>query len=236
MESFNNNEPGTVLLAGIVGSTAYGLAGPQSDVDRLGVFAVPTISLLGLDTPALSRVTVNPDFTMHEAGKAARLLLSANPTLTELLWLPSDLYERRVPLGDELIEIRTAFLSAVRVRDAYLGYASQQFRKLLGRADGTFSSDMRRRTAKHARHLKRLVDQGFDLYATGSLSVQLDDPASYLDFGERAAADPDVARPMLAQAQDRFDQTRSALPDEPDRDRVQDWLLRVRDAFWLNGS
>ena len=236
MESFNNNEPGTVLLAGIVGSTAYGLAGPQSDVDRLGVFAVPTISLLGLDTPTLSRVTVNPDFTMHEAGKAARLLLSANPTLAELLWLPNDLYEQRVPLGDELIEIRTAFLSAVRVRDAYLGYASQQFRKLLGRADGTFSSDVRRRTAKHARHLKRLVDQGFDLYATGSLSVQLDDPASYLDFGERAAADPDVARPMLAQAQDRFDQTRSALPDEPDRDRVQDWLLRVRDAFWLNGS
>lgn len=33
---------GAMLLAGIVGSTAYGLAGPDSDVDRLGVFAVPT--------------------------------------------------------------------------------------------------------------------------------------------------------------------------------------------------
>ena len=232
MES-SNNEPGTVLLAGIVGSTAYGLARPGSDVDRLGVFSVPTLSLLGLDAPVLSRVSVHPDVTMHEAGKAARLLLSANPTLTELLWLPEELYERRTPLGDELVDIRAAFLSAERVRDAYLGYASQQFRKLLGRTKGTFSAEVRDRTAKHARHLKRLVDQGFALYATGSVTVRLADPQSYLDFGERAAGDPDVARPMLAQAQDRFDRTRSVLPAEPDRGRVQDWLLRVRDAFWL---
>ncbi len=52
METSDNSEPGTVLLAGIVGSTAYGLAGPDSDVDRLGVFAAPTLSLLGLDAPA----------------------------------------------------------------------------------------------------------------------------------------------------------------------------------------
>jgi hypothetical protein len=222
MEPFNN-EPGTVLLAGIVGSTAYGLAGPESDVDRLGVFAAPTLSLLGLDAPALSRVSAVPDVTMHEAGKAARLLLSANPTVTELLWLPTDLYEHRTQLGAELVEIRSAFLSAARVRDAYLGYASQQFRKLPGRPD---------RTAKHARHLKRLLDQGFALYASGSLTVRLDDPDSYRSFGERTAADPESARPVLADAHNRFDRTRSALPAEPDRDRVQGWLLRVRNAFW----
>ena len=224
MEPFNN-EPGTVLLAGIVGSTAYGLAGPESDVDRLGVFSVPTLSLLGLDAPALSRVSTSPDVTMHEAGKAARLLLSANPTVTELLWLPAGLYEQRTRLGAELIEIRSAFLSAGRVRDAYLGYASQQFRKLPNRPD---------RAAKHARHLKRLLDQGFALYATGSLTVALDDPDSYRAFGERAAADPDLARPVLAAAQDRFDRVRSALPAEPDRELVQDWLLRVRNAFWVS--
>jgi hypothetical protein len=189
MES-SNNEPGTVLLAGIVGSTAYGLAGPESDVDRIGVFAAPTLSLLGLDALASSRVTVHPDVAMHEVGKAARLLSSANPTVTELLWLPAELYEQRTPLGDELVEIRVAFLSSARVRDAYLGYASQQFRKLLGRSDGTSSSDVHHRTAKHARHLKRLVDQGFALYATGSLTVRLDDPASYLAFGERTVPIP----------------------------------------------
>ena len=35
---------GTVLLSGIVGSTAYGLAGPDSDVDRLGMYAAPSSS------------------------------------------------------------------------------------------------------------------------------------------------------------------------------------------------
>jgi hypothetical protein len=38
------NVPGTVLLSGIVGSQAYGLATPDSDVDRLGMFAFPTES------------------------------------------------------------------------------------------------------------------------------------------------------------------------------------------------
>lgn len=42
----------TVLLSGVVGSTAYGLAGPHSDVDRLGVFAVATAALHGLHPPA----------------------------------------------------------------------------------------------------------------------------------------------------------------------------------------
>ena len=135
------DELGTVLLAGIVGSTAYGLAGPQSDVDRLGIFAAPTIALLGLDAPTQSRVTTRPDVTQHEAGKAARLLLTANPTVTELLWLPENLYETRTPLGAELIDIRSAFLSAQRVRDAYLGYASQQLRRLVNREDSSLPSD-----------------------------------------------------------------------------------------------
>lgn len=52
----------------------------------------------------------------------------------ELVWLPDELYEVRTPLGDELIGIRGSFLSAQRVRDAYLGYATQQFRKLESRA------------------------------------------------------------------------------------------------------
>ena len=40
-----------VLLSGVVGSTACGLAGPDSDVDRLGVYAAPTIEFHGLYPP-----------------------------------------------------------------------------------------------------------------------------------------------------------------------------------------
>ena len=223
---------GTVLLSGIVGSTAYGLAGPGSDVDRLGMFAAPTMALLGLTTPAESHVTTKPDATFHEAGKAARLILAGNPTASELLWLPDDLYETRTALGDEAIAIRTSFLSAKRTREAYLGYATQQFKKLLSRGDGTFSTDTRNRTAKHARHLMRLVDQGYELYTTGTVRIRLSDPERYLAFGAQVAADPQAAVPFMTEAEGRFNEARTALPDEPDTAAVEDWLLRVRRAFW----
>ncbi|HEX3785615.1 MAG TPA: nucleotidyltransferase domain-containing protein [Pseudonocardiaceae bacterium] len=227
------DELGTVVLAGIVGSTAYGLASEQSDVDRIGFFAAPPLSLLGLDSPALSRVTTEPDVAMHEVGKAARLLLAGNPTVTEGLWLPEDLYQTRTALGEELIDIRAAFLSARRVREAHLGYADQQLRRLINREQRAPSPADADRTAKHARHLKRLVDQGFQLYTTGTMSVRLADPQRCLAFGRAVAEDPESARSFLERARTRFDEAHTALPAEPDRARVQDWLLRVRTACWL---
>lgn len=222
------NGAGTVLLAGIVGSTAYGLAGPNSDVDRLGMFAAPTVALFGLRAPADSHVSTGPDSTFHEAGKAVRLILAGNPTAAELLWLPEDLYETRTSLGEEAIAIRSAFLCASRIRNAYLGYATQQCTKLLARGDGSFSSDTRKRTAKHARHLMRLVNQGLQLYSTGFLQVRLEDPQRYVDFGERVAADPQAVRPFMADAEAHFDAAHTALPAEPDTAAVEAWLVRVR--------
>jgi predicted nucleotidyltransferase len=223
------NVPGTVLLAGIVGSTAYGLAGPDSDVDRLGMFAAPTLALLGLSTPNDSHVTTAPDVTFHEAAKAVRLMLGGNPTASELLWLPDELYEVRTPLGDEAVGLRAAFLSEKRVRHAYLGYADQQFRKLLSRNPG----DSAKKVAKHARHLMRLVDQGYELYTSGHVSIRLADPERYLAFGEKVAADVEAVRPFMAEAEARFDAARSVLPAEPDSAVVEDWLLRVRREFWV---
>lgn len=226
------NVPGTVLLSGIVGSQAYGLATPESDTDRLGMFALPTVAFHGLRHPEETIVLKEPsDHTFHEAVKFCRLTLGGNPTVMELLWLPTELYEVRHDLGNALIEMRSTFLSANRVRNAYLGYAEQQFARLLKR-EGTFSSDLKNRTAKHARHLLRLLHQGFNLYWTGELQVRLEDPARYLAFGEAVAADPSLAEAELADYRDRFTHTRSALPDEPDAAPVQDWLLNVRQRFF----
>lgn len=222
-----------ILLSGIVGSTAYGLAGPESDVDRLGVFAHETVDLHGLEAPADTVTSSKPDTTFHEARKYAQLALGGNPTASELMWLPCDLYEVRNPLGDDLINMRQAFLSAKRVRDAYLGYATQQFKRLEGRGDGSFSADTRKRTAKHARHLLRLCAQGLELYRTGSLRIRLDNPQDYLDFGERVAGgDIDHARRVMGGYEEAFDDKPSVLPDEPDRAVVNEWLRSVRAAFF----
>ena len=214
-----------VLLSGIVGSIAYGLAGPGSDVDRIGVFAAPTVAFHGLHPPRESVVTTDPDVTLHEAAKYCRLGLSGNPTATELMWLPDDCYETRTEFGDRLIAIRSAFLSAPRVRDAYLGYATQQFRKLTSTVGG------RRRSAKHARHLARLLHQGRVLYATGVLQIRLADPEWFLAFGERVAGGAlDEAEALVAAAERDFDRIRTPLPDRPDEETVERWLLDVRAA------
>lgn len=224
----------TILLQGVVGSTAYGLAHADSDIDRLGVFAAPTHLFHGLRLPIdkadATHVTKDPDLTMHEARKMAILCLTANPTMTELLWLPDELYETRTPLGDELIDLRVAFASAKRVRDAYFGYATAQFKRLL--ETGEFQSKMRRRQAKHGRHLLRLLDQGYGYYATGRLDVRVENPQRYLDFGDRVAANPEAARPALAQAEADFAAVRSPLPERPDEATVEAWLQRVRLAHW----
>ncbi|MEO5876498.1 MAG: nucleotidyltransferase domain-containing protein [Streptosporangiaceae bacterium] len=217
-----------VLLAGIVGSRAYGLAGPGSDVDRLGLFAAPTTAFHGLHGPAESIVTTEPDLTLHEAGKWCRLALAGNPTVMELVWLPAELYETRSDLGWELIGIRRAFLSGPGVRKSYLGYATQQFKKI---AAGSFEPQSRRRGAKHARHLARLIAQGTGLYETGELRIRLHDPQWYLDFGEEVASgNLDRARALLARAEDDFSRDSAALPDRPDEETVEEWLLAVRAA------
>lgn len=224
-----------ILLSGIVGSRAYGLATEDSDTDRLGMFAYPTQELLGIHSPADSIVRTSPDVTFHEARKFISLALRCNPTITELLWLPDEFYETRTPLGDRLISIRQSLLSAPLVRDAYLGYATQQFRRLENRSkegDHSFSSDTRKRTAKHARHLLRLLVQGTDLYLDGEFSVRLDHPEMYRRFGDKVAGgDVELAKGEIDSAK-RWMNDGSALPDKPDFARVQEWLLEVRREFW----
>jgi hypothetical protein len=232
-----------VLLSGIVGSTAYGLDHEGSDVDRLGVFAAPTAEFHGLCGPRESVVRRSPDETLHEAAKWCRLALGGNPTVLELVWLPGELYEVRTEHGDGLIAIRDSFLCAPRVRDAYLGYATQQFTRLRNRMEegnASFSPDTRKRTAKHARHLMRLCYQGYDLYSTGQLHIRVDNPEKYMEFGNLVAEFPEKgieeARKLLARIGGCFDSVSSPLPQSADHTSAEAWLLRVRNDFYKGGS
>lgn len=213
------------MLRGEVGSRAYGLAGPSSDIDRMGLYSWRTERLFELRQPA-AYYQADADTKWFEVRKYAELALGGNPTVMELMWLPE--YEVASALGRELIGIRSAFLSAHRVRSAYLGYATQQFTKL-ERRGGTFSSDLGKRTAKHARHLLRLCQQGFSLYATGELAIRVPEPEKVMEFGERVAAgDIELARGMMARYEQMFDDVATVLPSQPDKKRVDQWLRLVR--------
>ncbi|QMU71996.1 DNA polymerase beta superfamily protein [Streptacidiphilus sp. P02-A3a] len=226
-----------VLLSGVVGSTAYGLAHAGSDLDQLGVYAAPTVDLLGIHRPrSESVVTTHPDRTLHEAAKWCRLALTSNPTASELLWLPSELYQVVTPLGAELIELRPGFAGAGCVRSAYLGYCSQQLRKIKARGDraraaGDPDGADRLRSAKAARHLVRLTLQGTGLHRTGELLIRLPDPERVRELGERIAERPEVGDQLLREAEEAFDRP-GVLPAEPDTAAAEAWLRRVRAAFY----
>jgi uncharacterized protein len=221
-----------LLLEGVVGSTAYGLATPSSDIDYSGIYVEPTANLLGLHPPSRERATKKGrgdcDATYHEVGKSMALMLSCNPTAMEVLWLES--YTATTDFGLELISLRDCFLSAKRVRDAFFGYATSQFHRLLDR--GRFQGSLETRREKHARHTMRLFWQGLELYTTGALPIRVPEPEHYFEFGRRIVDDPEAkaARELITQYEIKFDAARTVLPDEPDERPLEDFLQRVRRA------
>lgn len=220
---------GQILLLGVTGSQAYGLATPESDTDMLGMYSIHTTLLFDIFSAKKNTIdgkTDVGDYTMHEAAKYCALAAACNPTVLELMWLNN--YLIKTEWGQRLIDIRTSFLSAKQVRDAYLGYATQQFRRLEARGDGSFSADTRKRTAKHARHMARLLHQGKMLYSIGELPVLLPNPGWYHSFGELVAeGNLDAAKFELRKAELAFD-VWTPLPDKPDLDTINDYLRDLR--------
>jgi predicted nucleotidyltransferase len=221
-----------IILAGVVGSKAYGLDNADSDTDTLGIYATPTQDLLGLRRPRQTITTTSPDTTYHEAAKALQLMLSSNPTAMEVLWLEK--YDVMTPLGAELVELRSAFLSREGVRRAYLGYAGDQLKKLQQlKKFGAFGNP--RRAEKHARHLVRLLTQGTELHRTGELPIRLEHPEEVLLLGLGIFDDPTAGDELLQQAKDIFNEP-GALPEQTDSAAAEAWLHRVRDHYYERWS
>jgi uncharacterized protein len=219
MPPFNRS---SIVLEGITGSTAYGLATPDSDVDMHGIYQAPTREVLGLIPPQETVVTNNPDRTYHEVGKFIRLAMRCNPTLLELLFLYT--YTILTPVGQLLIDHRSAFLSKI-IYKSYGGYAIAQARRLNYRGD-SFSSDTRKRYSKHARHCFRLLQQGRQLLETGTLDVKVQNRGELFAIGELPVSD--LVDRFEAEFRE-FDKIHTTLPEEPDHATLDALLVRIRE-------
>lgn len=213
-----------VILQAIVGSTAYGLNHAESDEDRLGVYVRPTRDTLRLNYQAnkdTSTTLFETDSTHHELGKYLRLALKANPTVLELMYATS--YEEETAVGKELVGMRGAFLSAYAV-GSYGGYAFSHF-------DGIATESDHKRYKKRIRHCFRVLRQGRELLESGALTLKVEDPAEYFRLGEMPYEE--VSQHFLRE-RTLFEEaaTRSVLPELPDFDRVEAFLLRVRKENW----
>lgn len=214
-----------VIYRCVIGSRAYGLEGEGSDTDRRGIYLPPASlhwSLRGVPEQLEDPVTRD---CYWELQKFLVLALKANPNVLECLWTP--LVEHATPLARELLDLRGAFLSKL-VYVTFNGYVLSQFRKL--------EQDLRTRGAprwKHAMHLVRLLLSGTELLRTGELPVRVGEHRERLlsiKRGELPWEELEAWRASLHEAFDRA-QTTSALPERPDYERVDAFLLRARRAM-----
>lgn len=204
------------LLLGITGSTAYGLNTPQSDVDRIGVFAAPPEQFLGMNfnPDKMTKTTKDPDLTMHELSKFLNLYTKCNPTIVELLFLESyDELDERLSV---LLSQRASMLNSEGVRKSYGGYALAQAKRLQNRLESGkkgFNSDLAKRTQKHGRHCFRLMLQAEQLLTTGEMVVNVGDKRDFLfEVGELAEKNVDKFVELFEKEVQKLDTMESVLP------------------------
>lgn len=210
------------IYAAVVGSRAFGLATDESDTDTRGVYVAPTADFWSLTKPPMHIDGPEPEWFSWEVERFCELALKANPNLLEVLHSP--IVVRQSPLGLELLELRSAFLSQLAYQ-TYSGYVLSQFRKL--------ETDLRQTGApkwKHVMHLLRLLLSAQELLSKGRLMVDVGphrDRLLAVRRGEQSWEDVERWRLDLHH---RIDDAlaHSPLPAVPDVDRVDAWLRSVR--------
>ncbi|MFB7916235.1 DNA polymerase beta superfamily protein [Streptomyces sp. NPDC056061] len=212
------------IYACVMGSRAFGLATEDSDTDRRGVFLAPTPLFWRFEKPPTHVDGPADEQFSWELERFCELALRANPNVLECLHSP--LVEHVDAVGRELLSLRGAFLSR-RAHLTFVRYASGQHRKL--------EADVRQYGQprwKHAMHLLRLLASGRDLLRTGELTIDVGAARDDL-LAVRRGEIPwqEIARRMTRLAEENDAAVVSSpLPAEPDRARVEDFLIRTRRA------
>jgi hypothetical protein len=210
------------IYAAVVGSRAFGLDTDASDTDTRGVYVAPTESFWSLAKPPAHVDGPEPEWFSWEVERFCELALKANPNLLEVLHSP--LVVRQTPLGEELLDLREAFLSQLAYQ-TYSGYVLSQFKKL--------EADFRRDGVpkwKHVMHLIRLLLAARSLLLEAKLVVDVGpnrDRLLAVKRGELSWEEVEQWRLGLHEELDNALQ-RTVLPATPDVARVDSWLRSVR--------
>jgi predicted nucleotidyltransferase len=211
-----------VIFRCVIGSQAYGLAAEGSDVDRRGFYLPPAElhwSLYGVPEQIENEETQE---AYWEVQKFVILALKANPNVLECLYSP--LIETRNELVDELLAIREGFLSKI-VFQTYNGYILSQFKKM--------QADLRNQGKvkwKHVMHLLRLLLSGIRVLRERSVPVRVEEHRDQLLAIKRGEIPWEETERWRKHLHQEFDQalTATSLPDRPDYQKANEWLIKVR--------
>ena len=213
-----------VIYRCVIGSRAYGLEGHGSDTDYRGIYlpgADLHWSLYGVPNQ------IDREETQEQYWELQRFLvlaLKANPNVLECLYTP--LVEQVTPLGQELLDMRSSFLSRM-VFQTYNGYVTSQFKKM--QADIRNQGDVK---WKHVMHLIRLLISGISVLRHGFVPVRMDEHREQLLAIKRGEVPWEETEKWRLSLHRDFDQAvqQTTLPERPDYQRANALLLKARRA------
>lgn len=242
-------EPNTILRCE-AGSSIYGLNLTDSgDRDELGICIEPPEYLLGLryfeqwvyrDQPDGYRSGVGDlDLTVYSLRKWTSLALKGNPTILLLLYVPEERASVWTPAATRLQAMAPAITSK-KAAAAFLGYMQQQRQRLQGergqmRVKRPELIEAHGFDTKYAGHILRLGFQGVEFLTTGRISVPMLDPdREYVLACRRGDLDENevLTRAGELEAELKASIDSSPLPDEPDYDAVNAWLVDEYRGWW----
>lgn len=219
-----NNLFDRVIFRCVIGSRAYGLDDEQSDTDYRGIFLPPAElhwSLYGVPE-LIERQETQEHY--WELQRFLVLALKANPNVLECLYTP--LVERATPLAQELLAMRTIFLSRL-IYQTYNGYVLSQFKKM--------QADLRNQGEvkwKHVMHLIRLLISGISVLRSGFVLVRVEEHRDRLLAIKRAELPWTETEKWRLSLHAEFDRAlaETNLPDRPDYERANALLVKARRA------
>jgi uncharacterized protein len=211
-----------VIYRCIIGSRAYGLDDANSDTDRRGIYLPPAnLHWAMYGVPEQIENKANEE-CYWELQKFLVLALKANPNVLECLYSP--LVETCSPIAAELLELRSIFLSQL-IYQTYNSYVLSQFKKM--------EQDLRNHGAvrpKHAMHLIRLLLSGITILREGFVPVRVEEYREALLAIKYQQTPWDEVNAWRLRLHEDFDRafSQTQLPERPDYDRANDFLLRAR--------
>lgn len=211
-----------VIYRCVVGSRAFGLDTEESDTDRRGIYLPPAELHWSLYGVPEQLENDGSEECYWELQKFLVMALKGNPNILECLYTPW--VEHATPLAEELLAMRDAFLSRL-VYQTYNGYVMSQFKRM--------QADLRnqgRIKPKHVMHLIRLLLSGIHVLREGLVPVDVGEHRERLFAIKNEEMPWDEIESWRKQLHKQFDRSldESKLPERPDYERANEFLVRAR--------
>jgi hypothetical protein len=212
------------ILKVLIGSQAYGLAWPDSDVDFRGVFVIPTAQMFRLDYKyqGIRLVEGHQDETSWEIGQFLTLAIQSHPLVLETFMAPVVSMDK---WGEELRTLFSSVWAPQRAYDAFVGYALNQRKKLLEKKDA--------RPWKYAAAYVRVLYNLCELLESGTFTVRIAE-TPVAETIERIKAGSLTTGQIIDLGEDWTQEAARRLVRSthlPDFEAVGQFLIRLRTAF-----